>query len=177
MQDLRTQIEYLYSENFGEATCKKFSGTLTVELIRQRLRKNGIPVSPRDVFIKGLGIEIDLLIPRPGILPAYNVIYRPEDVIAALEVKYRGAFGSQALENTKANFERIKQLDKRVQCIYVTVVETIGYKWAVTRKNLGFPAYTLYWYSNKTQEYRRSKDWEKLVDRLTQTIRNSQERA
>ena len=177
MQDLRAQIEGLYFKNFGGKTCKKFSGSLTVELIRQRLKKSGIPVSPRDVFIKGLGIEIDLVIPRPGILPAYNVIYNPEDVTAALEVKYRGAFGSQALDNTKANFQRIQQLDKRIQCIYVTVVETIGYKWAVTRKNLGFPAYTLYWYSNKTQEYRPSEDWEKLVNRLTQAIRNLQESA
>lgn len=177
MKDLRTQIEDIYFENFGGETCKKFSGTLTVELIRQRLKKSGIPVSPRDVFIKGLGIEIDLVIPRPGTLPAHNIIYNPEDVVAALEVKYRGAFSSQALDNTKANFQRIKQVDKRIQCIYVAVVETRGYKWAVTRKNLGFPAYTLYWYSNKTHEHQPSRDWEKLVNRLAQAIKNLRGRA
>jgi len=169
MNNLREEIERIYNKAYPEF-CKKFSGALTVELIRDHLKREGIPVSPRDVFIKGLPLEIDLIIPRQNIRPAYNLLYKPENVVAVLEIKYRGAFGSQALENIKANFQRIRQFGKHIRCIYVTVIETRGYRWAVTRKNLGFPAYTLFWYSNKNQEYTQSNDWENLTAYLTQAI-------
>jgi len=41
-------------ENEFQAKCKKFSGTLTVETIRNALKEKGIFTSPRDVFIEGL---------------------------------------------------------------------------------------------------------------------------
>jgi hypothetical protein len=91
--------------------------------------------------------------------------------IAVLEVKYRGSFGPDALERTRANFQRIKQFDSQIPCFYVTVIETRGYKWAVYRKNLGFPAYTLYWWSNKRKVYTESRDWDNLVSRLASIVK------
>ncbi len=166
MGDLREQIERIYEEAFPEEVCRKFSGALTIELIRKRLKERGIPVSPRDMFIQGLPLEIDLIIPKRSSRLVHNVLYRPEDVAAVLEIKYRGSFGSDALERTRANFQRIRQFSRQIQCFYVAVIETRGYKWAVYRKNLGFPAYTLYWWSNKSKVYAESKDWDKLVSRL-----------
>ena len=174
MKDLRSQIEKIYEDNFDE-TCRKFSGALTVELIRQRLKKIGIPVSPRDVFIKGVPIEIDLLIPKPGARPGHNIIYEPEDVVAVLEIKYRGAFSREARDATRDNFRKIKRHNERIQCIYLAVTETRGYKWAVYQKDLGFPAYTLNWWSNTTKKHTQSRGWDKLVDRLSQAIKKYDE--
>ncbi len=54
------------SQDFGVKS-KKFSGALTVELVREALLKEGFNVSERDVFIKGFPVEIDLLISKKGI--------------------------------------------------------------------------------------------------------------
>ena len=170
MGNLREEIERIYEEAFPDEVCRKFSGALTVELIRKRLKASGIPVSPRDVFIHGLPLEIDLIIPRRNSRLVHNILYRSEDIAAVLEIKYRGSFGSDALERTRANFQRIRQFSSQIQCFYVAVIETKGYKWAVYRKNLGFPAHTLYWWSNKSKVYTESKDWNKLVLRLASLI-------
>lgn len=83
-----------------------------------------------------------------------------------LEIKYRGAFGSQSLDTTRANFKLIKAKVKHVECIYLTIIETRGYKWAVYKNKLGFRAFTLYWWSNARREYQESSDWQKLVSLL-----------
>jgi hypothetical protein len=161
--NLREEIESIYENTYPDSYVKKFSGALTVELIRRALKRRGIPVSKRDVFIENVPIEIDLIIPKKSARPKFDLIYKPSDVLAVLEIKYRGAFGSQGLESTQSNFRRIKQKLANVECIYLTVVETRGYKWAVYRKNLGFRAYTLFWWSDSRKDYFESRDWAKLV--------------
>ena len=168
MRDLLQEHKTVYCKTFEETYCKKFSGALAVELIRHDLKRAGIPVSPRDVFIKGVDIEIDLVIPKRGARPKYNLVYRPEDVVAALEVKYRGVFDNQGIDRIRANFHRIQRSNRQIQCLYVTVTETKGYKGAVYSTKLGYPAYTLYWYSDRTKEHRASGDWVKLLNRLAQ---------
>jgi hypothetical protein len=52
------------TEQFGK--CGKFGGAATVEIVKHGLSKEGISTSARDVFIKGVPLEIDLLVPRRG---------------------------------------------------------------------------------------------------------------
>ena len=67
MNDFQLLHEIYYPKAVGFGVkCSKFTGALTIEVLRLHLKRNGIPVSRRDVFIKGVGIEVDLIIPRPG---------------------------------------------------------------------------------------------------------------
>lgn len=83
-------------KDFG-VKCAKFTGAVTVEVIKYALEKHGIFTSPRDVFIKNLPIEIDLLIPKTGAVPEYDAIYDPNDVLVVLEIKNYGSFGEKPL--------------------------------------------------------------------------------
>lgn len=170
MKNLHTELLRIYEEVFPDVYCKKFSGALAVELIRQALIRSGIPVSPRDVFIRGVDIEIDLIVPRRGARPKHNLVYEPEDVVAALEVKYRGMFFDGIIK-LKANFRKIILANKRIQCMYVTLIETKGYKGAVLTRNLGYPAYTLNWWYASKKDKKPSGDWEKLTGRLKSVLR------
>jgi len=160
---LRDQINRA-KEDFG-IKCPKYTGAITVEFIRLALSEHGISTSSRDVFIKGVPIEIDLLIPRAGTSPENGILYRPEDVLIALEIKNRGAFGEGAVTKIKKNFMTIRQHNKQIRCFYVTLAERKGYKWAITEDNFGFPAYTLFWYSGsgKNRRYEPSGDWQRLI--------------
>lgn len=91
-------------EDFG-TKCSKYAGAITVEFIRRALREHGISASPRDVFIKGVPIEIDLLIPKASTSPENGILYRPEDVLIALEIKNSGAFGEATIRRIKNNFD------------------------------------------------------------------------
>jgi len=55
-------------EGFG-CRCQKFSGALTVQIIRRALEKHGVRASPRDVFMRGLPFEIDVLVAKRGTEP------------------------------------------------------------------------------------------------------------
>ncbi len=54
------------------ADCNKFEGHLAVETLKQALADEGIASSARDVFVKGVPVELDLLIPRIGASPLFN---------------------------------------------------------------------------------------------------------
>jgi len=151
--------------SFG-VKCAKFAGALTVEIIKHHLENHGIYVSPRDVFIKGIPIEIDLLIPKKGITPEYGILYEPQDVLAVLEVKNYGAFGEATVNRIKSNFHRIHRINKKLYCAYVTLMERKGYKWAITSDNVNFPSYTLFWHSGSGKNFKieSSGDWKKLLD-------------
>ena len=42
--------------------CSKFSGAVTVEILKAALAEEGIQTSPRDVFVRGIPAGIDLVI-------------------------------------------------------------------------------------------------------------------
>lgn len=159
-------------KNFG-SRCRKFAGTITVEIIKGALEKHGILASPRDVFIKGLPIEIDLLVPKRDIAPEHGILYDPQDVLAVLEIKNYGSFGESTINTIKKSFQRINQLNKEIYCAYVTLTERKDYKWAISRENIGFPSYTLFWHygSGKNFKIEPSGDWEKLVDDINRIVR------
>jgi hypothetical protein len=58
---------------------------LTVELIRDELKRAGLRISARDVFIKNVPVEIDLLIPKAEAKPEHGILYNPEDVLVVFE--------------------------------------------------------------------------------------------
>ncbi|MBI4187299.1 MAG: hypothetical protein HY530_07355 [Chloroflexi bacterium] len=146
---------------------KKFVGALTVEVLKNALREQNIPVSPRDVFIKGVSVEIDLLIPKRGSSPKYGLLYEPEDVLAALEVKELGSWGEQTLNQIRRNFELIHQIKSDIYCTYVTLTERKPFKWAITTENLGLPAYTLFWHKGDDIENGESSgDFGRLMSAL-----------
>ena len=154
-------------EAFG-VKCNKLTGAVTVELLRSALLDLGVAVSPRDVFIRGVPIEVDLLLPtRDGIL-SHGLVYEPEDVLAAFEVKYTGSFGEKALTNIRRSFTRIRAANPRIHCAYVTLAERKRYKWAATADNLGADAFTLFWHNGSSiaRRYDPTGDWSRLVDKL-----------
>ena len=155
----------------GGTCCKKFSGSMTVQLIREALLNHGVPCSPRDVFIIGIPIEIDLIIPiRHDVQPIHGIIYRPEDVLFALEIKTSGLFNREAAPKLRKVFERIESArPKQIKCLYVTLVETPYFRDLMTLEN----EYTLFWdlgRSKRDDRYERTNQWQKLIDTIKTTL-------
>jgi len=151
---------------------RKFSGTVTTELIRQALLDSGIPVSSRDVFIRGLPLEIDLLILSKGAKPRFEVLYEPSDVLACLEVKNAGSFGESTIQGTKTAFARARAVIPDAQCFYVSLRERSGFRGAVTDENVAARAFTLFEYSGSGKCYRLwpTGDWPKLQQVLQDLV-------
>ncbi len=149
---------------FG-SPCRKYAGALTIELIRRALMKIGIRVSRRDVFIQGVPLEIDFLVPGPHARLSNGLVYRPEDVLAIVEVKNAGSFGKPTIETIRQNFTVIRKANRRIRCCYLTVAERRGFRWAVTSRNSGGNAYTMFWHhgSGKNLAYDPSGDWDRFV--------------
>lgn len=169
MEDTKLLNQIRKAKTAFGTKCSKYIGAMTVEFIRLALREYNIAVSTRDVFIKGVPAEIDLLIPREGTVPTHGILYEAEDVLIALEIKNRGAFGEGTVTNIRKNFLAIQQKNKNILCFYVTLQEQKGYKWAVTEMNLGFPAYTLFLRSGsgKNERYESTGDWERLISHIS----------
>jgi hypothetical protein len=169
VKELYEYIWDIYCEVYEDVSCPKFCGTFTAEEIRRRLLRHGLPVSQQDVFIRNIPIEIDLVIPRPNAKARlHGLVYKPEDVLAVLEIKYRGTFSGDAIGRIRENFRTIQLANKSISCFYLTVTETLGYKNAVTREKLGYPAYTLYWYAKG--KHKKTNDWNKLVTQLKKKL-------
>jgi hypothetical protein len=153
---------------FG-ATCKKYAGAITTELLKQALERHEIPTSPRDVFIEHVPVEIDFLIAKSGVTPRHRLLYRAQDVLMVFEVKKAGSFGQATSENTGAAFQLVCARNPKIECAYVTLTERRGYKWAVTEEDLGYPVYSFFWYegsSEKKRRYEASGDFAKLLQRI-----------
>lgn len=167
--DDRTLLKNIDSakKNFG-ATCSKYSGAITVEFVRLGLLEHRISVSPRDVYIKGVPIEIDLLVPKAVVIPEHHLLYHPEDVLVVFEIKNHGTFGEKTVEGIRRNFETIQKYNKKIHCWYVTLLERKGYKWAITKNTLSFSSYTLFWYSGSGRNHKvePTGDWARLITDL-----------
>jgi hypothetical protein len=152
---------------FG-AEYNKLAGSVTVEVLRSFLLKLGVPVSARDVFIRGVPVEIDLLIPSPTATPRHELIYEPSDVRAAFEVKNRGAFPG-ATAKIRQSFDLIRSSSPSIYCAYITLSERKTFKEQATAENLGADVYTLFWHkgSNKNRRYDPTEDWGRLTKKLT----------
>jgi hypothetical protein len=147
--------------------CQKLAGSITVELIGDFLSRLGIPVSARDVFIRGVPVELDLLVPGPMTTPRHKLIYEPSDVLAAFEVKNLGAFPG-ALASIRRSFDLIRSANPGIYCAYITLSERKNYKWKATAENLGADVYTLFWHNSsiKNRRFDPTGDWDKLISKL-----------
>jgi hypothetical protein len=154
--------------DFG-VKCGKYAGAVMVEVLRAAIRDAGYNVSPRDSFIRGVPLEVDLLVARPSVEPRFGCLYEPSDVLVAIEIKNSGSFTESGIETTRANFEKIRQVSAGIRCCYVTLTERETYKWRVTSENLGHPycAFTIFWHKgSKNIEYQETGDWNEFLDWL-----------
>jgi hypothetical protein len=87
--------------NFPGRLRTKVTGAIAVQILRQHLIQNGIPISHRDVFIKGIPIEFDLIVPKKEAESECGILNQPQDVAAVIEVKYSGIYSKESLEAIK----------------------------------------------------------------------------
>jgi hypothetical protein len=145
-------------EAFGK--CGKFAGAATVEIVKQALADEGLPTSVRDVFIKGLPVEWDIVVPRLSAQPLLNgLIYEPAQVACALEIKLSGLHGKEDALRISYNFERAKALG--VSCTYITLGERQSYLHKACEKNLSFPIFTITWHT--ANSLTDTGDWGRLL--------------
>jgi hypothetical protein len=150
----------------------KFVGAMTIELLRKDLMELGLNVSNRDIFIEGVPNELDLLVAKKGTNPEENLVYRPDDILAVLEVKFRGSYGKSSVVKIKKVFDSIKAANKSIECYYVSVSENRRYKHRITRDNLGYQCFEFFTRESNLESALRNGriaptgDWERLRSKL-----------
>ncbi len=147
--------------------CTKFEGHVAVEILKKALADEGIATSARDVFIRGLPIEWDLLVPRDGAAPQFNgLLYEPTEVKFAVEVKLSGICGGvKTLEGIRKNFAVAREAG--VPCIYISFCDR-KYQAATTEK-LGWPAFNFTW-SLGRERREEAGDWPRLLNCLSGNV-------
>ena len=148
----------------------KLIGALFAELVKFYLKTEGFCVTNRDIFIKGLPTEIDLMIVKKETRNKYDLIYDPNDILVVFELKKNGAYGKKDLEIYKNLFSNIRSLNKNIKCIYLTFTERTSYTYRITEEKLGFPVFELFPrlkgdfnYTNYTNSL---GNWDKMVQFL-----------
>jgi hypothetical protein len=148
--------------------CKNFSGALVVELLIQAFNERHIPVSRPNVYMVGLPTEIDLVIPRKDAQPEFEILYKPKDILAVLEIKASGLFNKETASKIGDTFKAVQSIEPSIFCAYVTVSERFSYKYKATKEVVGFPVYTIAWHSgpDNNHKYDFTGDFSKLLDLL-----------
>jgi len=141
-----------------------------MEIIRQQLIREGLPVSARDVFIKGNPAELDLLIHRPSAKPEYGIVFDPEDVAVVLEIKNSGVYDKDSAASIAKRFHSLQTLNLRIQCVYLTICENQKFKAHITTESLGFQAFTLCWVNSTRTQVTKANDWKMIVDHIRQAV-------
>jgi hypothetical protein len=147
----------------------KFIGALMVELIRAEFIRNGIEISPRDVFIENIPFECDLLILNKQITPSHGIIYTPGDVKAVIEIKTRGNFGEQAGRRLLDTFDLISAKYQHIQCIYLTLYERENYKYRLVPEKWKYSVVELFSTQNDPDiafehgTLQPTGEWEKFI--------------
>jgi hypothetical protein len=119
-------------------------------------------------------LEVDLLVLRPGATGHLNLIFQPEDILCALEVKNSGAYGERTGEIVRENFNLIREACQGATCAYIAISEQANYKHAVIPQNLGYPAYTLLATTGRSdrKSYSSTGDWHEF-NRFLDGLRGS----
>ncbi|MFX0172055.1 MAG: hypothetical protein ACFE9L_09050 [Candidatus Hodarchaeota archaeon] len=153
----------------SEISANKFTGSLFAEIIRDSLKKEEFRVSNRNVFLRGIDSEIDLLIHRQGSKPDFELLYHPEDVQAILELKKEGSFPN-TIQQVIGLFQKIHIKYPHIKCIYLTLTERLSYKYRVTEELIGFPVYQLFPRSKGNFSYTKFTEgyglWNKIIEYL-----------
>jgi hypothetical protein len=155
-------------KEFGPKCPKKFGGAAAIQILREALRGENIVASQRDVFVRDSPVEIDLIVPRAGERPSLDLLYEPNQVAVALEVKKSGVFGETALKKIRRDFAQLRKAG--IHCAYVTFEDRKSYRWKATSKNLGAPCFTLAWHKDTDGPFKPTSDWERLVKFLRRAI-------
>jgi len=146
----------------------KFGGAAAIQILREALGDEGIVTSQRDVFMRGVKAEVDLIVPHAGQKPFLDLLYEPNQVVAALEVKKSGIYREKALEKTRNDFARLKEAG--IPCAYVTFEERRNFQRRATCENLGVPCFTLAWHKKADGPLEPTQDWEGLVKFLREAV-------
>jgi hypothetical protein len=155
-------------KDFGPNCPKKFGGAASIEILRAALDEEGIGTSRRDVFIRGVPVELDLIVPRKDAKPWLELLFEPQQVAIALEVKKSGSFGEGTIDKIRADFAQLREVG--VRSAYVTLEERGSYKWKATYENLGFPCFTLAWHKRTDGPLEPTEDWERLIGFLRKAL-------
>jgi hypothetical protein len=153
--------------------CPKYVGAVTVETIRQALQNVGIPVSARDVFIHGIPIEFDLIVPRRGAPdPVDGILYKPEDVVAVLEVKASGLFGYNLRERIEYCHAKVREKNPNIFCGYVALSERQTFQEKNFGKDIPEWVFTLFWYRQEKRQdkYDPTGNWQKLLSEIQKAL-------
>jgi hypothetical protein len=158
-------------ENFGGCYPKKFGGAAAIEILRDELNHEDVRTSIRDVYVRGYSSEIDLLIPKEGALPWLELLYDPQEVAVALEVKKFGSYGEQGLAKIKDYFSRLNNLG--IRCAYITFEDRENYRWRPRVGNVNARCFALAWHrvtNGPLLPVQNGEDWEAFVRFLRDAI-------
>lgn len=145
----------------------KSVGALTTQIIGEHLRAHAFSISPRDVFIRRLPLEIDLLVTKPNTQTAHGIIYDPCDVLAALEIKRSDAHGEGTARHMRSACEELcRHVGFSVPCAYITLQERKGFKYHPMDCE-AFRVFCLFWHTGErdrktpqlSDEWRRVLKW------------------
>jgi hypothetical protein len=151
----------------------KLTGALTIEVLRKHLLAEGLPVSRRDVFIRDIPSELDLLVTTTDATPEYDLLYDPRGVLCALEIKYSGVYDQQVVPRLRKCFDAIKTRCPHVICALVVIKEREGFPHAATSAKLGHKVYTLHTWSGDSANAQETGEWSTLVEDLNALLRSS----
>jgi len=172
-ETIRDEVKRI-SKDFSDVPARqrtKFTGALTIEIVRDRLIRMGVPVSSRDIYIRGYSSEFDFAVVRDDAEPIYGILYEPKDVAAIIEVKYSGVYSKEAPETIKQLFDGVRKRNPRIVCVYLSVCENPSIKYRIMPDTLGqdHHAFTLYWV-NWSDKILNTGD---SFDSFTATLRNA----
>jgi hypothetical protein len=149
--------------------CSKFYGAVAAELLRQALASEGIATSNRDVYVRDLPFESDLLVLHGGAQGAFNgLLYEPAQVLCVIEVKLSGMIDvAKSLPKLRRNFDLATKAG--LACCYVCMADRRAA--VLTEKALGFRCFTLAYavgYGPRLR-YEDSNVWQGLLSFLRGT--------
>ena len=162
---IRDEVEK--AENSFGVKSNKFSGALMIEVLKSHLERNGFSLSNRNVFIKGVKSEIDLMVVLKNAKPQHDIIYEPTDVIAAFEVKRSGSYGERDVHKIRNIFDNIIDKNPQIFCCYITLKERKNYKYKITSGNLSYQVYTLFFYEKDGEALKNNEgEWDNFLEKL-----------
>jgi hypothetical protein len=176
MTDAEVREAVKVAEEYFGHKCKKYSGALMVEIIRNALQQEGIIISNRDVFIRGIPVEVDLILPKKEAIPRDGLSYEPSEVFGVIEIKKSGAYGAERIQGIKKNIEMIRNANPQIICSYLTLSEKKGYKWTVTDDSVGCKTYTMFWHNGRPDErriYSSTGDWKRFLNDMRTMQQNN----
>ena len=159
-------------KDFGSNPPNKFGGAAAIEILRAALARKKILTSQRDVFVRGVPLEVDLIVPQVGERPSLHLVFTPGQVAVALEVKKGGTFGKPSLKKIRHDFAKLRR--SGICCAYITFEERYSYRWKATEKNIGAPCFTLAWHKYTDGPLEPTGDWERFVAFLRKAIATKQ---